>query len=411
VTVTRERLFRLKLKRDLVQKFLPRAGLLGLSLLLASCIMDLAGTGPPGPPVRERVIELHGATAIAPGGAHACAVTADRKAVCWGDNRYGQLGNGATAGSETPVRVSRLSNVTALAAGERHTCAALATGRVECWGANDLGQLANLTMRATSMPELTPVGPATQIAAGRGHTCAVLINGAVVCWGDNRTGQTGAQRHSRARPSLPVIVPNVVQAVSVAAGAEHSCAVQEDGRVLCWGDNHFGQLGHGIREDHSFPPRPVPVDGKARAVTAGRLHTCALLRDGTVECWGRGIDGQLGDGLKRDSPRPVRVLRVDPAGGTAPLEKVAAVTAGSRHTCALLEGGKVYCWGSNPLRPSGGVRGETAVLAGFSGLTDVVAVSAGGGQTCAIRRGGVTICLGGMEPPGPEEEPKGRVEE
>lgn len=401
----------MKLKRDLVLKFLPRAGVLGLSLLLGSCVTDLTRTGSSGPPVREKVIEVRGATAIASGGSHACAVTADRKAVCWGDNRYGQLGNGATAESEIPVRVSRLSNVTGLAVGERHTCAAMATGRVDCWGANDLGQLANLTMHGSSMPVLTPVGPATHIAAGRGHACAVLINGAVVCWGDNRTGQTGARTHSRARPSLPVIVPNIVQAVSVAAGAEHSCAVQEDGQVLCWGDNHFGQLGHGIQEKDSVPPLPVPVDGKARTVTAGRLHTCALLRDGTVECWGQGIEGQLGDGLGKDSARPVRVLTGEPAGGTAPLENVAAVTAGSQHTCALLEGGKVYCWGSNRLGPLGRVRGETAVLAAFSGLTDVVAVSAGGGQTCAIRSGGATICLGRMEPPGPEEGPKGRVEE
>jgi alpha-tubulin suppressor-like RCC1 family protein len=393
----------MKSKRGLFLEFLPRAGLIGLFLLLASCVMNLKGTGPSGPSVRETEIGARGATQIAAGRSHACAVTAERKAICWGDNRYGQLGHATKAESETPVRVSRLSNVTALAVGEWHTCAMMATGRVECWGANDQGQLANLTMHQSSTPVLTPVGPATQIAAGRSHACAVLINGAVVCWGDNRTGQTGVQRPSRARPSLPVIVPNVGPAVSVTAGAEHSCAVQEDGRVLCWGDNHFGQLGHGIQEDNSIPPLPVPIDGKAHAVTAGSRHTCALLRDGTVECWGQGIEGQLGDGLGKDSLRPVRVLAADSAGGSAPLEKVTAVAAGSQHTCALLDDGKVYCWGSNRLGQLGRVEGETAALAAFSGLTDVVALSAGGGQTCAVLSNGEAKCVGRLQPP--EAEP------
>ncbi|MBI3812816.1 MAG: hypothetical protein HY283_11555 [Nitrospirae bacterium] len=389
-------------KRKHHLKFISHAGLAGLSVLLVSCILNVQGDGPSGRHRPETEFEFHGATSVVSGGSHACAVMADRTVACWGDNRYGQLGNGTTASAESPVAVSSLSNVAALAAGEWHTCAVMKTGQVECWGANDQAQLANLSKRSSSTPLTTPVGPATQIAAGRSHTCARLINGAVVCWGDNRTSQTGVQRPSLARPSLPVVVPNITQAISVAAGEEHSCAVQEDGQLLCWGDNHFGQLGHGIQEHHSFPPLPVPIDGKARTVTAGRRHTCALLRDGTVECWGKGFEGQLGDGLGRDSLTPVRVLTAV-SGGPEPLAQVRAITAGSQHTCALLENGKVYCWGSNHLGQLGRVQGQTATRAAFSGLTDVIAVSAGGWQTCAIRSSGTTTCFGGMKPYAPDE--------
>jgi len=380
------------------------SALIGLSILIASCVASFQGSVPPELPKMEAEIELPGATAIASGGAHACAVTADRTVVCWGDNRYGQLGDGSTTDAPSPVKVSRLSYVATVAAGEWHTCAVLTTGQVKCWGANAQGQLGDPSGHQSSMPVLVPVGPATEIAAGRSHTCVLLINGAVICWGDNRTSQTGVQRGPRAKPSPPVIVPHVLDAVSVAAGDEHSCSVQADGQLLCWGDNHFGQLGTGIQEHHSFPPSPVPIADRARAVTAGRRHTCALLREGTVECWGKGFEGQLGDGQGKDSLTPVRVLTADSEGRSIPLDRVTALTAGSQHTCALREDGRVYCWGSNYLGQLGRVKGESATEAVFSGLTEVLAVSAGGWHTCAIRREGGTICLGRLQPADPGVE-------
>jgi alpha-tubulin suppressor-like RCC1 family protein len=364
--------------------------LIGCFLLMQGVPVDARG-GESNPPM------------IASGDSHSCATTSDRKAVCWGNNRYGQLGNGTTTDSDIPVEVAGLSNVTALAAGDGHTCAALATGQVKCWGRNDLGQLADLTKHPSSKPVLTPVGPATQIAAGRNHSCARLIDGEVVCWGDNRTSQTGMQRPSLAKPSLPVVVPGVSLAISIAAGAEHSCAVQEDGQLLCWGDNHYGQLGHGIQEHHSFPPRPVPIADKAVAVTAGRRHTCALLRDKTVQCWGEGFEGQLGDGMRKDSLTPVRVTLPDSSGKTVPLDKVAAVSAGSQHTCALLESREVYCWGSNSLGQLGGVKDKIAAHPVFSGLTGVVSLGAGGWHTCAILLSGETKCLGPIQAPQVQE--------
>jgi alpha-tubulin suppressor-like RCC1 family protein len=190
-------------------------------------------------------------------------------------------------------------------------------------------------------------------------------------------------------------VPGVSNAIAVAAGDDYTCAVLRDGRLLCWGDEPLGQgdMGRPV-----FPPRPVPIAGRALSVTAGGRHTCALLEDRTVQCWGHGFEGQLGDGLNKDSLAPVRVVTPEPGGETTPLEHVTAITAGSQHACALLENGKVYCWGSNAVGQLGRAMGPTAVRPVFSGLTDVVAVAAGGWHTCAIRAGGVTTCVGVMNP-------------
>jgi alpha-tubulin suppressor-like RCC1 family protein len=372
---------------------------LGATLLILS--IGCGGCGAPtvkAPDEANRTNPAAEAGSIVSGGSDTCMVTPDEKALCWGDNRYGQLGDGTTADSTTPVPVRHLSHVVALGAGAWHTCAVLATGQVKCWGDNTQWQLGSALPHRSSKPLLTTVGPAIQIAAGRTHSCAILINGDVTCWGDNRTGQTGVQREPPAKPSLPVMVSGVVHAIAVAAGDEHSCAVQQDGHLLCWGGNDFGQLGHGVVDHHSFPPRPVPLAGKVLSVAAGRRHTCALLEDRTVQCWGNGSEGQLGDGLIKDSLTPVRVMAPEPGGGTAPLEHVAAVTAGSQHTCALLENGKVYCWGNNALGQLGLAEGTMAARPVFSGLTEVIAVAAGGWHTCALRSGGVKTCVGVMKP-------------
>jgi alpha-tubulin suppressor-like RCC1 family protein len=376
----------------------PYTGLLGASLLILSFSCSAPTVKAPDGADQARQATAAQAESIVSGGSHSCMVTPDEKAQCWGDNRYGQLGDGTTDDAKTPVEVLHLSHVVALGAGEWHTCAVMATGQVKCWGDNTQWQLGSALPRRSSKPLLTTVGPATQIAAGRTHSCAILINGEVTCWGDNRTSQTGVQREPMAKPSLPVMVPGVVNAIAVAAGDEHSCAVQQDGQLLCWGDNHFGQLGHGIVEHHFFPPRPVPLAGKALSVAAGRRHTCALLDDRTVQCWGNGFEGQLGDGLNKDSLTPVRVVSPEPGVGTAPLDHVTAITAGSQHTCALLENGRVYCWGSNALGQLGRIEGKMASRPVFSGLTDVFAVAAGGWHTCAIRAGRVITCVGEMKP-------------
>ena len=195
----------------------------------------------------------------------------------------------------------------------------------------------------------------------------------------------------------------MANAVSVAGGSEHTCAVLSDGRLFCWGDNHFGQLGTGIVEHYSLFPSSVHLLGEAVEVTAGRRHTCVLLRDRTVECWGKNFEGQLGNGTRADARTPVRVTLLDPGKSVKPLGSVAAISAGSRHTCALLENGEVYCWGGNFAGQLGSVEGNLAPQPVFSGMADVVALAAGGWHTCVILSTGETRCFGEVVPYGPKK--------
>ncbi|MBI1823493.1 MAG: hypothetical protein HY200_05155 [Nitrospirae bacterium] len=306
--------------------------------------------------------------------------------------------------SLVPVKVIGLTEAVAIAAGDWHSCAVLKNGEVKCWGANKLGQLGYTgSLEPSPKPISVHINSATQIVAGRTHTCALLTDGTVSCWGDNRNSQTGVQRESMAKPSLPVIVPKIMNVVSIAAGNEHSCAAQSDGSLFCWGDNHFGQLGTGIQAHQFFPPSKVPISGEALVVTAGRRHSCALLKDHTVQCWGKGFEGQLGDGRKKDSLTPVKVTNLNPNGVLIAFNHILTISSGSQHTCALLENREVHCWGSNYSGQLGTFHEDFSPQPVFSGLSDVVSLSAGGWHTCAIFSNGETKCVGKLQPTGPED--------
>ena len=288
-----------------------------------------------------------GVTAIAAGRYHACALLSTGAVKCWGQNLYGQLGDGSTANATartTPVDVSTLSSgVIAIAAGERHTCAVLNTGAVKCWGNNDNGQLGD----DSTLQSLTPVSVpslssgVTAIAAGRYHACAVLNTGAVKCWGWNLYGQLGDG--STLQSLTPVSVPSLSSGVTaIAAGERHTCALLSTGAVKCWGYNDNGQLGDGSAA--SVTPRTTPVDvstlsSGVTAISTGSYHTCALLSTGAAKCWGKNTSGRLGDGSNTASLTPVSVSTLSTG--------VIAIAAGEAHTCAVLNTGAVKCWGYN----------------------------------------------------------------
>ncbi|MGC9079924.1 MAG: RCC1 domain-containing protein, partial [Nanopusillaceae archaeon] len=193
-----------------------------------------------------------------------------------------------------------------IAAGGSHTCALLSDGTVKCWGSNDDGQLGD----GTNVYRHTPVivqnlSNAIAIAAGESHTCALLSDGTVWCWGYNAFGQLGYGTYFTDRYT-PVKVQNLSNAIAIAAGGYHTCALLSDRTVWCWGSNYFGQLGDGTREDRHTPVK-VQNLSNVIAIAAGWYHTCALLYDGTVWCWGDNDDGQLGDGTNITRYTPVKV--------------------------------------------------------------------------------------------------------
>ena len=288
------------------------------------------------------VIGITNAHAIGGSAEQFCAILDGSAVQCWGGNSSGQLGNGGMTDSSVPVTVTGISNATAVATGSYHTCSLLSGGTVQCWGSNIRGQLGSGSSSVQSSAPVPVVGitNATAIDAGANHTCALLIGGTIECWGDSSEGQIGNETIST-YTLMPITVTGVTNATAVAAGYQHTCALLSGGSVKCWGSNITGELGNGTT---TSSPVPVTVTGitNGTAVTAGgsrdESHSCVLLSGGTIQCWGDNVNGQLGNSTTTNSTVPVTV---------ASISNAAAVSAGSVHTCALLSGGKVRCWGWN----------------------------------------------------------------
>jgi alpha-tubulin suppressor-like RCC1 family protein len=319
------------------------------------------------------------------GAAHTCALLADGTAKCWGNNYDGQLGDGTFIDKNTPVTVSGLTNAVAIAGGAAHTCALLSDGTAKCWGNNYYGQLGDGTFIDKNTPvTVSGLTNAVAIAASFYHTCALLSDGTAKCWGRNDYGQLGDGTNTN--KNTPVTVSGLTNAVAIAAGGYHTCALLADGTAKCWGYNGNGQLGDGTFIDKNTP---VTVSGltNAVAIAGGAAHTCALLSDGTAKCWGNNAEGQLGDGgtfIEKTTPVTV-----------SGLTNAVAIAAGSSHTCALLSDGTVKCWGRNDYGQLGdGTFIDKNTPVTVSGLTNAVAIAASDVHTCALLSDGTAKCWG-----------------
>ncbi len=327
-----------------------------------------------------------GATAIAGGWGYTCALVAGGEARCWGDNTWGQLGDGTTTNRTAPVPVSGLSGATAIAAGDDHTCALVAGGEARCWGYNRYGQLGDgtTTSRTTPVP-VSGLSGATAIAAAGAHTCALVSGGEARCWGANGSGQLGDGTQYTNRLT-PVPVSGLSGATAIAAGEAHTCALVAGGEARCWGNNFYGQLGDGTQDTDRLTPVPVSGLSGATAIAAGAIHTCALVAGGEARCWGANHYGHLGDGTttRRTTPVPVSGL----SGATA-------IAAGTYHTCALVASGEARCWGGNFNGQLGdGTNTDRLTPVPVSGLSGATAIDAGGIHTCALVSGGEARCWG-----------------
>jgi alpha-tubulin suppressor-like RCC1 family protein len=340
-------------------------------------------------PAQLDAVEALNFTAVAAGIYYTCGLTASGGVKCWGRNEYGQLGDGTTTTRSAPVDVVGLaSGVSAITAGSSHTCALMAGGGVKCWGYNGYGQLGDGTMANHSMP-VDVVGlasVATAIDAGSSHTCARLVDGKAMCWGNNQYGQLGdGTTDPHSTPGDVVGLSNVT---AITAGGWHTCGLTADGGARCWGYNSHGQVGDDTTDQRTLPVGVAGLASGVTAITAGRYHTCALIQGGGVKCWGYNSDGQLGDGTSDKRTAPVDVMGL-PTG-------VTAIVAGGYHTCGLAAGGSATCWGYNAYGQLGdGTITDRHAPTGVSGLASgVTAITGNSYHTCAVVSGGGARCWG-----------------
>lgn len=275
---------------------------------------------------------------MAAGGVHTCALLADARVQCWGTNDEGQLGDGTTTSSLAPVSVPNLQGVVHVSAGALHGCAVAGSGVVRCWGSR------GPTSAAPGAPDAGSGGGAWRtVASGAGHSCAASFVG-VQCWGvgDGVGERTHARQLTGPTEEEPDIPVTFAAPTALAAGAAHACA-SFGGVPGCWGANFGGQLGDGTT---TLRPKITVVavgdqDASATAFAAGSAHTCMIRAPGHLHCFGLNDAGQLGPATEAEGADPA------PSGWRGPGANVRAVAAGADHTCALVEDGTVWCWGAN----------------------------------------------------------------
>ncbi|MGW5423441.1 RCC1 domain-containing protein [Streptomyces sp. NPDC003943] len=333
----------------------------GATTQLSTTPVGVCG-GSPCPKPFDQVVAADG------DGEHNVALRSDGSVWTWGSNIYGELGDGTTTGSTTPVPVcavgqtapctSFLTGVSAVAAGFHYTLALRTNGTVVAWGANGVGQLGNGTNTSSSVPVVvSDILNVASIAAGDSSSLAAMTDGTVRSWGLNSHGQLGDG--TNVNRNVPVYVcasgatspcGSVLSGVTaLAGGGTHSLARRTDSTVVAWGANSAGQLGNGSNTDSSTPVQVSGLTG-VTSVGAGYAHSLAAKSDGTVRSWGANDRGQLGDGTDVDKNAPAQVCA---PGKTAPctafLTGIATVSGGFGHSVALRTDGTVRSWGANGL--------------------------------------------------------------
>ena len=327
---------------------------------------------------------------IAAGGHHTCAITTDGGAMCWGDNALGQLGNNSTTNSPTPVAVTDLrSGVNSVSLGDYHTCATTTAGTVKCWGQGRYGQLGNNSRSNSSTPvAVAGLGNSVaSISSGLNHTCAVTTAGAAKCWGQNSYSQLG--NNSIGDRHAPVAVVGLGSGVaSISSGIYHTCAITTAGAAKCWGYNALGQLGDNSTITRSSAVAVVGLSNGVASISAGHYHTCAITTAGAAKCWGNNAQGELGNNSTSNRSTPVAVVGLGSG--------VVSISSGGYHTCAITTAGATKCWGYNSYGHLGNNsttnRSTPVAVTGLS--NGVASISSGSHHTCAITTAGAARCWG-----------------
>lgn len=346
---------------------------------------------------------------IATGGSHTCALADTGSVKCWGENAFGQLGNGGTTASAVPAKALRvsaaqdggeapkpatLSRATTIATSSTATCVLSEDSSIWCWGSNAFGELGLGAADAAAHPTPTQIPGSKDfhmLTAGGNHFCAATWNGEVSCWGSNEQGQAGNGTIGGVAAS-PVKVGGVAKLKSLTAGANFTCANLETTKVKCWGANDKGQLGSGAAGASSASAVEVPNLEDSYFLVAGANHVCALgWGESALRCWGDNLLGQLAQGtLGETAPRGVSdvvgLTDVKTLGGNSNSGCATAHTVTAANNSKVSKDSALQCWGE--LTASGSPR--------IIPLSEVASLSQGSSSTnqCAIVRGGDSYCWG-----------------
>jgi alpha-tubulin suppressor-like RCC1 family protein len=276
---------------------------------------------------------------------------------------------------ETCVPPPPACAVLGVAAGANFSCAWSNTGKVSCWGDNGNGQLGDGTTVSRSKPARIALSNVVEVAAGAVHACARHDDGAVSCWGDNSVQQLGVADGNAGNRSMPLKLRTIENVRGLAAGGRHTCALRGDGSLWCWGRNNLGQIGDGGTINRDRPTRVMSRTNDIKQVAAGDTHTCALIGDGTLACWGGIRTLGLAPGLLPAQTLPASIDGLPPS---------SRLVAGDTHTCALADGG-VYCFGLSDLGQAGErVAGRTVGPTRITGMDGATDLDAGSTHTCAV---------------------------
>jgi titin len=356
---------------------------------------------------------------VATGGSHTCALSTDNRIFCWGDNTFGQLGNGTTTSTTSPVQITTTGTplngktIAGITAGGQTSCAVTTDGVGACWGDNSSAQLGTGTfvtkstvpvaIRMTSGPFVGK--QLAQVSVNDHHGCGVTTDGVVACWGLNvQLGNGTTSSYSPVAPTTSGTPLSGKTIKQVATGEAHTCVVTTDGVVACWGVNGYGELGNSGTSDSPTATQVVtagtPLAGHtAKSISAGHSHTCVIADDNKPYCWGLGFNGALGNGTTiqvNPLPKAVTTAGTPLSGAT-----VTKVEAGAYHACALTSTGAVSCWGQGANGALGtGNNSDSIIPVGITTTGTPLAgktiswLSGPFDQDCVVTSAGAIACWG-----------------
>ena len=299
-----------------------------------------------------------------------CMILNDFSIKCWGGNQYGQIGDGtrgadryAAVAVNLPVGLQPRSLSSSSSA--NHICSVMVDGSLYCWGNNQYGQIGDGTNcesnnyangcngvggRSVPIEVSLPIGrTATAVTTGATHTCAIMDDGSVWCWGSNSNGKLGVGNSSSGTPSWTftpqqVLLPSERTAIAISSGYHHSCAVLDNNSIVCWGLNDHYQLGNWNSGFSTIPTHVSTSQGLSfNSIASGKYHNCAITNDNNAYCWGQNYYYQLGDATStyRGDSATLKLV-------TLPVGRQAmGLSLGEYSSCSILDDESSYCWGND----------------------------------------------------------------